>query len=399
MILLPNDCTASEPTVFPKNWESGGRALLNTNWRIQYYFRDPSFKELYPYGKLIVVKGMNHLKTLTERREATRELLDNELYMLKVEGFNPITKSYHGPDQEEAIGIHPNTGFAAAIEAAFNELDLAPKTIKDIEIIKKYFVEAIKELRYDSIKVSDIRRPHVRAILDLQSKNNGYSNKRYNKARSYIMMLFKELLNRDAIEFNPVSAIPKKRVTKKLRSVLTNDELKDIKKHLRENYYSFYRYMEIFFHSGSRSSELMRLKRKDINLDDQTFKVTVKKGRHYSEELRAINKNVLELWKEICKGAKKEDYIFSLDLKPGPVSVDPWQISKRWREHVKLKLNVEADFYSLKHLHTTKIVEAYGGALAASVNGHKSEAMNNQHYDVNRKKRMLEEAKNIDVDL
>ena len=143
----------------------------------------------------------------------------------------------------------------------------------------------------------------------------------------------------------------------------------------------------------------MAVKRKDVDLKNQTFKIIVSKGARKSEELRAINEHALNFWREICEGAKPEDYLFSKGLKAGSVLIDKWQISKRWRIHVKEKLGIEADFYSLKHLHTTRVIDKYGRDLAAGLNGHKSNKMNDEHYDLLKDKRALDQGKTIDIKL
>jgi uncharacterized protein (UPF0297 family) len=37
---------------------------------------------------------MNRFKTLDERKEATRQLIENELHQLKEKGFNPLTGKF-----------------------------------------------------------------------------------------------------------------------------------------------------------------------------------------------------------------------------------------------------------------------------------------------------------------
>lgn len=399
MILLPNNCYCSKLIVNPANWKRAGSSSLDKPWRITYRFYDTQYKNTKLWGRLISIKGMNHLKTIEERREATRELLDNELYMLKVDGYNPITKTFNGQTLEIDSGINPSTPFIEALKIAITKLEIAKKTREDLARSMDYFIESIEQLRYHQLQIGDVRRSHIRAVLDNQARVNDYSNDRYNKVRAYSVMVFKELMGQDAIDYNFVTGIPKRKTVKKIREVLTEEELIKVKAHLKENYYTFYRYMEIFFHSGARSSELMSIKKRDVSLRSQTFKITVKKGRSYAEELRAINNNALPFWEELLTGAKDADFLFSKNLEPGPDKIDEWQISTRWRKHVKKKLGIEADFYSLKHLHTTKLIEAYGAQLGASVNGHKSTKMNEEHYDILRKQRLLEQAKNIDLEL
>jgi hypothetical protein len=49
---------------------------------------------------------------------------------------------------------------------------------------------------------------------------------------------------------------------------------------------------------------------------------------------------------------------------------------------VKKKIGIEADFYSLKHLHTTEVVDMLSEKEAASHNEHTSTAMVVGIYDV-----------------
>jgi integrase len=52
--------------------------------------------------------------------------------------------------------------------------------------------------------------------------------------------------------------------------------------------------MHIFFHSGARLTELMRLQVQDVDLRNQVFKLIVKKGRMSKEVLRLIKDIALE---------------------------------------------------------------------------------------------------------
>lgn len=82
MLQLPNGCTCSNLSVTPKNWQTGSSSILKKDWFIQYYFHDPVYKEKYKNGFQARVKGMNRYKTLAERKQATKDLLANELLML-----------------------------------------------------------------------------------------------------------------------------------------------------------------------------------------------------------------------------------------------------------------------------------------------------------------------------
>ena len=91
MITLPHGCNCSEISVTTKDWKTCKALAMARNWHIQYYFYDTAIKK----RKFVLVKGMNRFKTLTERREATAQLIENELYNLKDKGYNiPSAESF-----------------------------------------------------------------------------------------------------------------------------------------------------------------------------------------------------------------------------------------------------------------------------------------------------------------
>ena len=115
MISLPNGCNCSEITVTPKDWKTCKVSAMARNWHIQYYFYDTFLKK----RKFVLVKGMNRLKTLNERRQTTAQLIENELYQLKEKGYNPITGKFF---IEVTSGIDPRTGFIDALRKAYHLL-------------------------------------------------------------------------------------------------------------------------------------------------------------------------------------------------------------------------------------------------------------------------------------
>ena len=85
MITLPNGCSCSKLSVNPKNWQAKN-AKVSIDWYIIYRFYDPN----YPKPKLVMVKGMNHFKTLAERQEETKKALSNEYDKLLKDAYNPL---------------------------------------------------------------------------------------------------------------------------------------------------------------------------------------------------------------------------------------------------------------------------------------------------------------------
>jgi integrase len=139
----------------------------------------------------------------------------------------------------------------------------------------------------------------------------------------------------------------------------------------------------------------LRVNKSDVDLINQRYKVTIYKGREYREVWKTIKDIALPYWQSIMKECNDKDYVFTKGLKPGQSQIQPYQIGKRWYRLVKKKLGINADFYSLKHLHTTEVVDLLDEAAAAKHNEHRSTAMVVGIYDVKKTERDHNKVKSL----
>ena len=106
--------------------------------------------------------------------------------------------------------------------------------------------------------------------------------------------------------------------------------------------------------------------------EEDSIKITVKKGQKLSEEWRTIKTIALPFWVELHAMAEPGQYIFHKGLNPGtcdkPIRAE--QITRRWRRHVKEKLGITADIYSLKHSNLDEIAANFGVSRAQEAAGH-----------------------------
>ena len=389
MISLPHGCNCSELSVNPKNWKTCKASALAQNWYIQYYFYDTAVKK----KKFVIIKGMNRFKILDERREATKQLIENELYQLKEKGFNPISGKFLPPKEG---CIEPHTTFIDALRKAYDLLKLENTTKLDVKSSIKFFEIAAKKIGFDKYEIKDVKRKHLMQMLQmLPTLKKSWSAWSFNNSRTYLMMLYKKLMLLEAVENNPVKDIPKESITVKLRHVLSGEQRMAIDAHLQRRDPVYRRFIHIFFHSGSRRTELCRVKACDVNLDKQEFKVLIKKGRQHREELRAIKNIALDFWKEQMKDCGPEDYVFSSTWMPGKYKLQPKKISYKWKEYVKDELKIDIDFYALKHLNLDETSDLLNAEAAAKMAGHTSTVITLKHYLVNEEQREMEKLKKV----
>lgn len=384
MITLPNGCKCSSLSVYPKNWQSKS-AKTTTDWYLSYRFYHPD----YPQPKQVMVKGMNQFKQLSQRQEATKTALSQELDKLLNQAFNPFIKLNKAIVGSSASS--PETNISEALQLVYKKIQVSERTLMDIKYVLRSVDKAIGLLGLSNYPISQVTRKTVKLILE----NASCSADRFNKYRSYLMILFSELCEMELVETNPVRDIKKKKTIKHLRTVLTDQERLLVNDFLKINHPSFHRFLHIFFHSGARISELIQLKASDIDLSRQRYKIIIQKGREYREVWKVIKNIALPFWINLLEKAKVNDYVFSVGLEPGVAQIQSYQITKRWYRLVKKKLNIEADFYSLKHLNldeTASILDINDASVMAS---HNSTSITSKYYALGEKQRQTERLKNI----
>jgi integrase len=364
---LPNNCRVGKFSVFPSNWKTAA-ADPKLTWRIVYWFYDDNLNQ----KKQVPIKGMNHLETVKEKQEIVKIAMEAELEDLQ-NGYNPITGQF-ADDFESDCEIDEHTGLLDALDFALKNAVLETNTRVDVTNTLKFLIISIKDLRYDRQPVGQIMPKHIKRILDGCKKIKTYTTKKgevkkkawgpyqFNRNRTYLSLLFKVLTKNFIIQFNPVREIEKEPVLKKIRETTTIDQRKQLKAFTHQELYTFYRFIEIYFHSARRVTELLAIKKEDVQLDNQRFKVVMKKGKKFEEIWVTIKTIALPFWVEIYNEAEAGEYLFGEGLKPQlrekPIRGE--QISRRWRRHIKKKLGVTADFASLKHSNLDEISAILG---------------------------------------
>lgn len=405
MLQLPNNCRAGKISVYPTNWKTV-RADVKLTWYIKYRFYDDNLKK----SKQVVIKGMNDLSTLKEKQGATQILLDDEMDLLLNEGFNRITGAYH---IEVAEDITRHTPFIEALNFAFDRIKAGTDTIANLKSCLAYMTKAADQLRYTKVPISEIKVRHIILLLERtgkikketkiitgkkgQFKQGIWTSNTFNQYRANLGILFKFLVKLEVCDANYPLVLDKEKNTRKIRETLTKEQRAQINTLLFEKDRNFWRFLHIFFHSGSREVEMLRLKAGDVDIKNQRFKALVKKGRSYREEWRTIKTVVLNLWQEVLSLAKPNDYLFHVGLVPGssdkPIRTE--QVSKRWLRHVKKPLGITADFYSLKHSNLDETAELLSIQEASKAAGHSSTVVTMEHYLTGEKERQHNRLKKV----
>lgn len=379
-IKLAFGCSCSEPIVSPLTWDRVN-ASTRKDWFIHYRFYDPQFINTDKYPYQVVVKGMNCFKSVKERQEATRVILEQVKHLLVYHSYNPITGASASPVEENSKNsdyvIDPDSFFLEALDEAAKLIRVAHSTKININSVLRHFKTATLQLRLDNIAIKNVKRRHIKLILNQVGKNkrDKWTANNYNYYRAHLQIIFKELVQIEAIDHNPINQdLLKEKVIRKIRAILTDDEINILNTDLRASNFDLWRLAHMFTNSGSRTTEFLNVQKKNVYLKRRMVKYTILKGKIPMEVERPIKDCVYPFWEQYYLMATKEDqYLFSEGLRPGDKAIRREQITRRWQLWVKEKLGILADWYALKHLNSDKMDLNYGSDVAAHLNKHAPE--------------------------
>ena len=378
MLILPSNARASDLVVYPSNYLSKDADITRT-WYIKYRY----YNAAYPRGKQVVIKSMNRLKDLRLRQQTTLDLYRKETDRL-FKGYDP-TKPKEKPITELTL-------FEALADAA-KHVNVIQKTKTEL----KGMVRRIQACNPQTDPpISEVTRKTIKKILESCYENPRFTDNTFNHYHKYLSILFNHLREHELVETNYLRDIAKKATVSKLREILTDQERQKMEQHLFHNYYTFWRFITVFLYSGARIAELLRLERTDVYLEEQFFKITIIKGKNRREVLKVIPNKVLPLWKELLS-EPGGPCLFSKGLRPGKKAVREEQIDRRWRTHVKDKLKLNIDLYSLKHLYLDKIECHLGIKTASAAADHTTSAVSRRFYTVGKDARLREQLKNFEI--
>ncbi|RYD50896.1 MAG: hypothetical protein EOP52_12995 [Sphingobacteriales bacterium] len=408
---LLNDCWYTGIQVFPKNWNTT-RASMREHWYLWYRFYDPTFKDEKHKGvKLIIIKaGINDYVDREDRQAAIRTLVDNEVKLIEQLGYNHFTGQYMKVPEPTLYRIEPDTPWTEAIDAVRQYLKLAPSTASDLIYTVRAVQKAAIRLRFETIPVSQVKRLHIKRTLEqVQAVSKNNSNHSYNKHRTHLMILFGQLIEEECCEQNPVASIRKLIVEQKEegREELTDAQRVAVDAYLGARHPNYQRFFRIFFKSGCRFAEMVKVQGKHVDLEKQEFKVWVRKGKQLKLDTRVIADVVVEEWRKAMAGCGPEQYVFGTnrqDMVPADTPRTPLSLTRFWARNIKHcreldefpdMAGITADAYSLKHSNANEVADTAGIALASLAAGHTTTSTTLRYYAKRHQQKVREQEREV----
>lgn len=320
-------------------------------WIVSFYVTDPASGKL----KRVRVK-VNRIKNLRERKRAARAMMaaiDQRLAL----GWNPL---------RDRIAPRAGVSLGDAMEAFLNakERDTVGNSMRSYRSFVKTFREWLDAsgLGADAAACS-FSREHAEAFMDEAGEE--LSPKTFNNYVAFYRSMFAWMEHKGYVQANPFAEVRKKdrRLTKKRRRMLTDDELHRLFAFLKDENEGYLAICLMCYCCFIRPKEIVMLRCRDIDLQRQTVHVGYGIAKNHNDSFRTIPDSLLPLLSRIDL-SRPDWYLFGShkgdDFTPGPKMLSSREVARWWNVKVRPRcgFGMDLQFYSLKDTGITNMISS-----------------------------------------
>lgn len=319
-------------------------------------------------GKLIRKKyGINYIDDY-KKRLTEANLIRDALHQKLIEGWNPFLTDVNF-DQSQKMTIPEALRFAME-----KKTNLSQNTIDHYNLTVKWTIEAVEKIHLQHAYIIDIKRQHIKSVMETVKSTRKWSNKAYNKNLGYLRAIFSELIEWNIIENNPASKIKSLKVQKTNANITaTDNQTKKIKELLENEWLNFYIFIITIFHTGMRPEEILQIKISMVDLKNKQINLPPDITKTDIYRIVPLNKFLLNYYKSLSLEKFSNDYfVFGTmrggkrnlgitpksDFVPAPDNLHSDTATKLWRKLIKTGLGIDVNMYSMKHLGADKKILA-----------------------------------------
>lgn len=276
----------SDPEICPK---TPTPADMTKRWFINVRYFDV---EAGKWRQFPIKKGINKIKKFKERLLEAKALLAAVKDAL-AKGWNPITGEFPAVDPLKDLQQLDNMTFIQAVKFGLEKCSTSPRTYSNYRNSSNRIMKAArrvslrgdeKEYDFTALKISDVKKKHIKVLLDHCKKTYRWSNKAYNKHMGYFRAILGRLEEYEVLNYNPASKIKELPVSETKKFVpYTEAEKKQIREHLFLNHYGFFVYLMVEYDTGMRPNEILALQMKDVDLIRRTITIVPELSRDNSK--------------------------------------------------------------------------------------------------------------------
>ena len=315
---------------------------LSQRWFVFYYFRDPDTNKFVRFRMWI----SSAILTGSGRREKAHQLIKLINKRLN-EGFNPY-----------AIKEKQYTSISVAMDYVKNvkEKSCRLRTTHTYSSMIGQFKSWLIIRKMSNMSLGEFNYSHAQDFMDWTQNELGNANRTYNNRLSAMRTIFKVLVKREWIMFNPFEKIESLPEEDPEIISFTIGELTTMQENLPTWNYDLYAIACLIFYCFIRPQEIVRLRVSNFDLVRRLIVLPGRVSKNKKHEIVHIPDPLMPVLLKLDMNYPSDYFVFSKDHQRGKVEYAPTRISESWREFAD-KFGIAKNIYSLKHTGVGMAVE------------------------------------------
>ena len=192
------------------------------------------------------------------------------------------------------------------------------------------------------------------------------------------------MVQRKYIDSNPAEGIPKLPEDSKFRQPLTEQMMRKLHRHLKQEDPHFLLAVMMEYFTFIRPTELSNLRLRDIEIKEQRVFISKEFSKNKRDGYVGLNETIIRTMIDLDTFRSPGDwYLFGKGFVPNPEKAGPDQFNKRWvRMRKKLGWGKEYQFYSLKDTGIRDLANSEGIVIARDQARHTDVSTTNRYLGV-----------------
>tara|TARA_R110002012_G_C11638143_1_gene610407 strand:+ start:89 stop:1420 length:1332 start_codon:yes stop_codon:yes gene_type:complete len=304
-------------TISPKNYTL--KSSVNKTWFVYfwYYRIGETKKRKFEISTIELNDQLTQINRIKDHalkveliekcKEATIDLLNQDVrFILKLLYGNTKAQELY---PSLYLIEQPKEDVFISIDSAFNEVynnkvNVSNAYKNDLKSVKNRFLNFLGDNKNDDVKLLN-KKLIVSFLNDVTAKT---SNRTYNNIKTNLKTFLEGLKDLDYIERNYLDGVKNKQTKARRNRALTRDELDKLFKETKKTNIVLYYFMLHIYYCLMRPATIVRIKVKDVDLENNRFLTDTKTGTFLKLIPDRIKK---EFYNDFDLGKNKpNDYIF-----------------------------------------------------------------------------------------
>lgn len=324
-----------------KIYDAGGDP--EKRWFVFYYFLDPETGK-YRRFKIYVPDGILTAGGKRDKAHEIRKRIDGKL----LHGFNPFALR-----EKKYASITEALTFALSLKKDRTR----KRTFYTYRYTVNSLIRFLKVRKLDQMPVDSFTGLTANEFTDWSKSVLKLKNATVNYRTMHLKTMFRLLIKRQWILYNPFDAVEKLPVEQPGIACFTNSELITMEKFLPVWNYDLYAVACLVFYCFIRPQEIVRLRIEHFNLKARAIYLPGDVSKNRKTEMVAIPDPLVPVLAKLDLDYPPDTYVFSRELRRGDREIAPTRIAGMWREFAD-RYNISKTIYVLKHTGVGMAIEA-----------------------------------------